>query len=189
MVSNCKTISKREYYVDELKKYIDVDIVGRCGEEMNCTRQDRSICDENLIKEYYFYLSFENSFCEDYITEKTWNRLKLGIIPIVLGSGDYEKDLPPRSYIDVKDFSSPKKLAEYLKIVKSSEKLYSSYHAWRSKQKVIFINSLCEICKYAYESIGKTQIIPDINLLWNGTRSCVMPEQYYKGIFDLDNVL
>ncbi len=30
-VGNCKTQSKRELYVKELQKYIDVDVYGNCG--------------------------------------------------------------------------------------------------------------------------------------------------------------
>ena len=38
-----------------------------------------------------FYLAFENSLCDDYITEKFFSTLKLNIIPVVLGSGKYEE--------------------------------------------------------------------------------------------------
>ncbi len=31
VVSNCKTINKREEYVTELQKFIEVDIYGGCG--------------------------------------------------------------------------------------------------------------------------------------------------------------
>jgi hypothetical protein len=59
-VSNCKTGSKREVYVKELKKYIDVDIYGKCG-DFNCSRKNESLCYEMIAKNYKFYLSFENS--------------------------------------------------------------------------------------------------------------------------------
>ena len=59
-----------------------------------------------------------------YITEKPWNALNVGMIPIVHGLGDYAKALPPHSYIDVRDFKHPGILAGYLKRVALNETLY-----------------------------------------------------------------
>ena len=59
IVSNCKTDSKREELVAMLKKYIDVDVFGRCGDH-ECDRDDDS-CYQMIEENYKFYLSFENS--------------------------------------------------------------------------------------------------------------------------------
>ena len=62
-----------------------------------------------LIEREYcrFYISFENAICKDYITEKTFNALKLNTIPIVLGGANYTKLLPPGSYINAAEYISP----------------------------------------------------------------------------------
>ena len=54
-----------------------------------------------------FYISFENAICKDYITEKTFNALKLNTIPIVLGGVNYTAELPPGSVINAAEFVSP----------------------------------------------------------------------------------
>jgi hypothetical protein len=59
-VSNCKTPSKREKYVLDLQKYIDIDIYGSCG-KYKCSRRDISHCYLMIERKYKFYLSFENS--------------------------------------------------------------------------------------------------------------------------------
>ena len=59
IVSNCKTDSKREELVAMLKKYIDVDVFGRCGDH-KCDKSDDS-CYQMIEQNYKFYLSFENS--------------------------------------------------------------------------------------------------------------------------------
>ena len=75
-VSNCDTTNGRLKYVNELQKYIQVDIFGSCG-HLKCARSDAASCYKLLNKDYKFYLSFENANCKDYITEKLyWNALE-----------------------------------------------------------------------------------------------------------------
>ena len=74
-VSNCATANGRMEYVQELQKYMQVDIYGGCG-KLKCMRSDATNCFGQLNKHYKFYLSFENCNCKDYITEKFyWNAL------------------------------------------------------------------------------------------------------------------
>lgn len=68
-VSNCFARNGRLQYGRELQKYIDVDIYGACGDHV-CAKGHQNECFERLQKNYKFYLSFENSNCLDYITEK-----------------------------------------------------------------------------------------------------------------------
>jgi hypothetical protein len=58
IVSNCDTESKRELYVKELQKYIDVHVFGKCG-QFQCNFDTQ--CYHMIAKNYKFYLSFENS--------------------------------------------------------------------------------------------------------------------------------
>ena len=39
-------------------------------------------------------MAFENSICNDYMTEKFWRSLDLEIVPIVMGGGNYTRDAP-----------------------------------------------------------------------------------------------
>ncbi|ELU14495.1 hypothetical protein CAPTEDRAFT_65217, partial [Capitella teleta] len=117
-VSHCKTQSKREVYAAELGKYIPVDIWGRCGNFSCGHRYQRGDCDKEILnKDYKFYLSFENSICEGYVTEKLWRLIMQPItsIPITLGRVAYHNILSERTFLDIKDFSSPKALADRLK--------------------------------------------------------------------------
>ena len=63
---------------------------------------------------YRFYLAFENSMCDDYVTEKLFDRLmssKHPLVPVVMGGADYAEIVPERSVIDVRDFEGPADLA------------------------------------------------------------------------------
>jgi hypothetical protein len=62
LISNCAGSSNRLGFIKELQRYTDVKVYGRCGElcPPNIT------CREFIAENYYFILSFENSFCTDY---------------------------------------------------------------------------------------------------------------------------
>ncbi|OQV25734.1 putative Alpha-(1,3)-fucosyltransferase C [Hypsibius exemplaris] len=60
MVSHCKTSSQREKYVAELAKYIPVDVYGACGNLTCGPRGEREAECLSKIREYKFYISFEN---------------------------------------------------------------------------------------------------------------------------------
>lgn len=94
-VSNCFSKSRRETFAKELsthlKKYnLTVDIYGKCG-TLSCPRDNQNACDEMIKRDYYFYLSFENSFSEDYVTEKLLYGLKNYAVPIVFGGANYTR--------------------------------------------------------------------------------------------------
>ena len=105
MVSNCNAQNNRLEYAEELANYIGVDIYGGCGTN-RCGKKDQD-CRAMLGRKYKFYLSFENSNCADYITEKFWNNaLNHDMLPIVMGApiSDYKAVAPPNSFIHVDSF-------------------------------------------------------------------------------------
>lgn len=147
-VSNCDTCSNREDYVAALQEHIPVDVYGSCG-PLKCS--DRSFCYQMLEANHKFYLSFENSLCKEYITEKVFNVLNYHIIPVVFGpSSDYKNILPSNSYIDALNFSTPRALAKFLHKISEDESLYSSYFEWKGSYSLIpmtYESNFCKLCK------------------------------------------
>ena len=87
VVGNCRASNTRMEYIHELQKHIAVDIYGPCG-PLPC--QTKPVhCKDIIAVTHRFYLSFENSICKDYITEKFFQMLKFNIIPVVYGGGNY----------------------------------------------------------------------------------------------------
>ena len=146
-VSHCQTESKREVIANIIRNHTDVDIYGSCG-ELTCSRQVDDYCYRMLSEQYKFYLSFENSICTDYVTEKLFKVMKYDVIPIVYGGADYASILPENSYIDVRNFSSIEKFISYIQYVGNDEKVYKSYFEWRKFYKVSNVNrnqALCDV--------------------------------------------
>ena len=61
-----------------------------------------------LGKTYPFYFAFENSLCDDYVTEKFYNAFRADMIPVVLNGVNMSRIAPQHSYIDVKEFETVK---------------------------------------------------------------------------------
>ena len=70
----------REEVVDNLNKFLQVDVYGDCG-SLTCSRKGKS-CFRNINKTYKFYLSFENSLCEvktDTVRQTSLSWLDVGL--------------------------------------------------------------------------------------------------------------
>ncbi|TNN07846.1 Glycoprotein 3-alpha-L-fucosyltransferase A isoform 3 [Schistosoma japonicum] len=152
-VSNCAGISPRLKYAKELQKYIQVDIYGMCG-DLSCSR-GYSKCFNLLKTDYKFYLSFENSICQDYISEKFFeNALKNTVIPVVMGASKQEvvRSAPPNSFIHVDDFNSAKELADYLHYLDRNKTAYNEYFKWYNHGFFDFNTFTdCRLCMLAHE--------------------------------------
>jgi len=154
LVSNCDTKrdSRREELVRLLRKHITIDILGECGKEIwefNTAKHSNKL--HALVQNYRFYLSFENSICEDYATEKFFNALKSDIITVVLGGANYSALAPPRSYLNVLDFPSSESLAQELVRLAGNESAYLEYFWWKEHYDVHDMpegreQAMCQLC-------------------------------------------
>ncbi|GAB6020482.1 hypothetical protein CHUAL_003171 [Chamberlinius hualienensis] len=182
LVSNCHhAFSHRDRYVDSLKKYIEIDIIGRCGRELpGCYPRGNDVdCYKTLAKTYKFYFSFENAICNDYVTEKWANIVHYNIVPVVMGGADYKSFAPPHSYISVHDFKSPRHLAEYLMLLDSNDTLYNEYLAWKSSCEVYDNSKLfCDLCEKLHDSSLPPKSYSNIHKWWVEMGNC-------SGVFEL----
>lgn len=167
-VSNCGTASLREELYNEMKKHIQIDVYGKCG-SLRCDKHWGDECYDLVEKQYKFYLSFENSICEDYVTEKLYNLLKYNIVPIVYGLADYNTLAPPKSVINVMDFKSVKKLVAYIEFLDTHPEEYRKFFEWKRDYVVDTSNSLtlCTLCQKLNEPI-QPKIYSDVVKWWTG---------------------
>eukprot|EP00802_Teleaulax_amphioxeia_P007080 Tamp_07086.p1 GENE.Tamp_07086~~Tamp_07086.p1 ORF type:complete len:364 (+),score=62.18 Tamp_07086:1083-2174(+) len=111
-----------------------------------------------VVSRYKFGLAIENTRDPDYITEKVYEVLEAGAVPVYLGAPNWQDFIPLEgAIIDAGAFDSPHDLAEFLKELAADDARYQTYHKWRSQplpdrvrelEQTSFTNNLCNICRW-----------------------------------------
>ncbi|XP_068961027.1 alpha-(1,3)-fucosyltransferase 10 isoform X4 [Petaurus breviceps papuanus] len=141
--SDCDPPSDRDSYVRELMSHIQVDSYGEClrNRRLPVQLQNPSSMDDDgfyrILAQYKFVLAFENAVCDDYITEKLWRPLQLGVVPVYYGSPSIADWLPSnKSAVLVSGFRHPRELAGFIKRLDSNDREYETYIAWKLKGEI-----------------------------------------------------
>ncbi|KAK3769114.1 hypothetical protein RRG08_051574 [Elysia crispata] len=157
-VSQCNRPSRRMEYVRRMARWVDVHIYGQCG-NYTCGQKGYSMgnqkaeCLKLLTKNYKFYLSFENTFCRDYVSEKFFNIFEdVDTVPVARGGADYKRLFPSGVFVDSSDFKSPESLGKYLHALARDEKKYveilqeKNKYTWSGYHP----NFACDLCQIAH---------------------------------------
>lgn len=187
-ISNCHSMQyNRLDMIGALRSYIPIDLYGGCGTPSPCQVKDDPKCTIDLHKQYHFYLSFENSLCQDYISEKFWDRLseKSGVVPVAMGGltvTEYTEQSPENSFIHVRNFTSIEKLGTYLSTLMKDPDAYNSYHKWRESWDVyrrpIYTRfPSCDICRIANEK-PYMPADPNLSRKYNDPSRCANYNQF-----------
>jgi len=132
--SNPMDRSGRIPYVKELMKRVKVASFGHAlnnqdGRHIEAGREAKLL----LIGRYRFTLAFENAVEPDYVTEKVYDALTAGSVPVYLGAPNVAAFVPvPHCFIDVTRFAGPADLAAYLNRLVEDERSYAEYLAWKT---------------------------------------------------------
>uniref|UniRef100_A0A182QLS1 Fucosyltransferase n=1 Tax=Anopheles farauti TaxID=69004 RepID=A0A182QLS1_9DIPT len=166
-VSHCGALSGRDRLVERMQQAgLEVDVYGACG-TLKCKRGNPE-CNRMLDTLYWFYLSFENSLCVDYVTEKLYNALEHNIVPVVFGGADYNRFMPPGSYINVQDYATVEELSTYLLYLRDNPHEYVKYFWWKQHYALERTQPFCDLCKKLH-TVGtreKIQYYRDIKAWW-----------------------
>ncbi len=164
--------SHRDEHVLTLRKAgFRVDGLGRCLHTPNIPENitlgnpylhDLRLYNKRLaISNYMFYLAYENSIEDGYVTEKLFDGFISGSVPVYLGDHTTaRKFIPhPKSVIFYSDFNhSAWDLFDYLKYLSNNRTAYEEHRAWRNdfsevqhrKQSPLLQEPwTCHICKWA----------------------------------------
>ncbi|KAK4699331.1 hypothetical protein P7C70_g6931, partial [Phenoliferia sp. Uapishka_3] len=102
------------------------------SEELKVWNRENNI-KETLFRASRYCLVFENSRSLDYVTEKVWDALKFGCIPIYAGTPNFIQSFAPhpKSVIMYDDFGSPAALAAFLHRLDNESELRRPFLDWR----------------------------------------------------------
>ncbi|XP_046959625.1 alpha-(1,3)-fucosyltransferase C-like [Vanessa cardui] len=182
-ISNCYSRSGREIFVQRLQKRLekyalDVDIYGECG-SMTCPRDRDDECNKLIERDYYFYLSFENSFAEDYVTEKLLHPLKNNAVPIVYGGANYTRFMPDGIYLNARELG-PEKLALKMNEIIKDPEMYAGFFKWKNhysyygRHESIETNDYCRFCSMLNEEdlVNTTSVYEKFRSWWDPPHRC-----------------
>ncbi len=156
LISSLVNQSKRIEYIEELMKYIDIDSYGKLFNNKVIGEDYGEKTKLKIYSEYKFSIAFENAIENDYITEKIYDQLVAGSVPIYLGAPNVGSFLPGENcLINTNSYRSPKDLAYYLKKCLINDDEYLKYHEWRKypffrsfveKEKIQNIHLFIRLC-------------------------------------------
>ena len=166
IASNCRAQNLRRELVAALRKHIAVDSIGDCD---RTAPWPRHVCNAELqskgamgsgcadskgeaLRRYRYYLAFENTNEEGYVTEKVYDALDAAIVPIYFGAPDLRLYVPSGSTLDAHEVAPASydaliasgggkgdveavaaALAERIKAMENSAEEYDKMHAWRRR--------------------------------------------------------
>ncbi|KAJ7553056.1 hypothetical protein O6H91_06G083200 [Diphasiastrum complanatum] len=128
-ISNCGANNFRLDALVELQNLgITVDSYGSCHRNVH----RGSVNKIKALQGYKFSLAFENSIEEDYVTEKYWQSLVAGTVPVVIGAPNIQ-DFAPASntVIHIKNMEEVKFAATEMKYLVSNETVYNETLRWK----------------------------------------------------------
>ena len=109
-----------------------------------------------VLARYRFNLAYENCIDRDYVTEKWFDCLLAGCVPVYLGAPNIADFAPaPDSYVDASAFADARALAAHLRALAADPARYAACFAWKQRplppafvrlfahQELPFLHRLC----------------------------------------------
>ena len=176
----------REALVSELEIAFRVDSLGKCHQTERTSRNEGQVrlkssekpleqlqLKRSALAQYQFYLAFENTIEPGYVTEKVFDALKAGTVPVYLGpSDDCRRLLPhPDAAIFADDFieyrgrtvrGGVEALAAYLIRLSGDKEAYEKHTRWRDTFDASKLDAsirepwACRLCKWASDTSTNT---------------------------------
>lgn len=148
LVRQCQSASARRQYVNEMIKHgFNVDILGLCGVDGEAVSEEML---EEIIPLYKFYLGFEASLCNDFITRRFFGFYTYNWIIVARGGANYRQLLPTETYINTADFDNIATLVAYLKTLGNDKEAYINLLRRKTQYYSVMYepdSNMCEICK------------------------------------------
>ena len=142
---DCKNADSADMmFVHLLGKHgIHVDVYGACGlpcADNTSSYTTPSSCLTYLSSNYMFFLAFEHSICDSYVTLDRFFRLlsnDIDMVPIVPTTHGHDHYVPRSAFIDASSFSSVNRFADHLLWLTTNETAYNGHFSWKRSGNVL----------------------------------------------------
>jgi hypothetical protein len=177
--------SARNAFAFELMKLIRVDSYGKFLNNRTLDGPDLGRRTKiNVISHYKFCLAFENSRSVDYVTEKFFDPLMAGTVPVYRGAPNIGDFAPgDKCFINADDFSGPAELAEYLNYLDHDASAFEEYFKWKPLglsarfQQMIQVLAAEPLCRLCETVAARTASQGEQH---RGTRSSFLRPMYFR---------
>jgi hypothetical protein len=133
LISSPYDASDRRALLDELMQEMPIDSYGRINRNRSLPSDAPLLSKQQVISRYKFTFAFENAISRDYVTEKFFDPLLAGSVPVYLGAPNIEEFAPGHHcFIEASRFDSPRALAQYLMALDADQNAYAEYLRWKS---------------------------------------------------------
>jgi len=133
-ISSAHDRSGRCALLREMMDLLDVHSYGRVLRNRHSEADDGRPFKMATIARYRFTLAFENAIATDYVTEKFFDPLLAGSVPVYLGAPNIDDFAPGENcFIDASAWDSAESLARHLVSVAHDDALYRRYTTWRNE--------------------------------------------------------
>lgn len=158
-IGNCDAKNNRSRYLQELMEHMEVHSYGGCLHNIDqpsiqvpfIPNLSQSLRKIHIAKSYHYVFCPENSNVESYVTEKVYDVLRAGSVPVYFGAADINRFIPdPSAIVDANKFQSPADLARYLKM-KSQREGYQSFFEWKKRPFSSDFNNLLQSASMTFE--------------------------------------
>jgi alpha-1,3-fucosyltransferase 10 len=127
--------SGRYEYASKLMSKIPIDSYGRVLTNRLLGKPDDGRRTKlATIARYKFCLCLENALEIDYVTEKFFDPMLAGVVPVYRGAPNIDQFAPgAHAFINANEFSSPTELAGYLNELDHNSETYGQFFEWRKR--------------------------------------------------------
>lgn len=170
VISNCAGHNGRLQYIRKLMAAgVSVHHVGQCDHNHDWKpptgeSKGRFVDKIDMLRTYKFTLAFENTNVNDYVTEKYFQPLVAGSVPVYMGAPNSEIYAPSaHSVIRTDDFPTAEALAEYMIYLSRNEEAYNALLNWkfsgvskgfqRAMAATTDVHSQCRLCRLVRETL------------------------------------
>ncbi|KAL2537392.1 Glycoprotein 3-alpha-L-fucosyltransferase A [Forsythia ovata] len=153
-ISNCGARNFRLQALEALEKAnIKIDSYGSCHRN-----RDGNVDKVETLKRYKFSLAFENSNEEDYVTEKFFQSLVAGSVPVVVGAPNIQDFAPsPGSILHIREVKDVDSIVNKMKYLAKNSSAYNESLRWKFEGPsdsfkalvdMAAVHSSCRLCIY-----------------------------------------